>query len=80
VAAHVQAVSASERTRRRDHHVLSVHEAADRTPTTLYLNDRWRHGVHGVRQLIREIGKEFVVHVRIVAELKPARITQKGGV
>jgi hypothetical protein len=52
VTAHMKSVAASERTRRRQYHVLSVHEAADGAPATLYLNDSWRDRVDGIRQLI----------------------------
>ena len=80
VTAHVKRVPAAKRAGSGDDHVLSVHEAAHRTTTALDLDDRRRHGLDRVRQLIRKIPQKFVAHVRIVAERKPTGITQKGGV
>ena len=68
--AHVQPVVAAERAHGRQHHVVSVHEAAGRPPAALDLHDGRRGGGDGVGELIGEGCEKVSGHAAIVAEAR----------
>ena len=74
VPAHMQPIVSTDRPHRCEHQTIAVDETACRTPLTLHLDDRCRHGVHGICHLSRE----FIHHGAMVADTVVAIITRTG--
>jgi hypothetical protein len=70
----MQPIVSTDRPHCCEHETVAVDEAACRTPVTLDLDNRCRHGVHGICHLSRE----FIQHGAIVADADVAIITRTG--